>query len=415
MVQIIGGLGNFDVYNRDPDDPNIPNGGGSSSGGEQEHGFEIEFESMDSGDLYPGYATYCYTRYGCGKIEGASFGSADTAGPGLTIRYYNAPGNALNDVHLNYGLGQINSGPLDTATPFNGVDHFGVHFTKAVTGRVSYSWLVADTRTADTLDLFSKNLLAAALTPPPPPPRTTQIPTATPVIDTGGTPDDETDDMLVSFITNGVRGDQAVYVLRRENANPDVDDNDGDEADESDLDDLLNTDGDFDPNNPELVDLNLDLDFELMAGGEQLGADDRDDIVNDTLQQIYDVYGFVVDGTVTEAQLDDGFDIPGNWRCYYIRKDDGELDPNITEDANGSTDYAANSVDAGGCRGDLITTMMTATNTALDTARLVDAAPAANNVPEPAALSLPGLGLPGLGLLGLARMRRATALALRGA
>ncbi len=128
-VQILGFLGNFDVYNH------------TGSGME---GFEIELEGMSTGDLMVGYPTYCGSAFACGE----GFNTAR----GLSVVY---DGNA--------------SGARVSTLPDGAITHFGVHLTSLPKGPINYNWL--DRNVSDSqLYIAGTNKLAGGQIAPPIPP-----------------------------------------------------------------------------------------------------------------------------------------------------------------------------------------------------------------------------------------------------
>ncbi|QPK63783.1 hypothetical protein IVG45_02055 [Methylomonas sp. LL1] len=127
-VQIIGYLGNSDVYNR--------------TGSEME-GFAVDLSGMSTSDLM---STYCGSAFGCGS-------GYNTSGGLSVVHDGNKPGSYSSSVGI------------------DGITHFGVHLMKAP-GSISYNWL--DRNSSDgQLYYAGTNTLAAAqsapVTPPAPP------------------------------------------------------------------------------------------------------------------------------------------------------------------------------------------------------------------------------------------------------
>ncbi len=135
-VQIIGYLGNFDVYNHT---------------GSAMEGFEVDLPGMSTGDLNSAYPTYCGSAFGCG----AGYGTSN----GLSVVY---DGNNANSAY-SWQHSSVADG---------GVTHFGVHLNSLPTGNISYNWL--DRNASDNqLYIAGTNTLAAGQiaqpTPPAPP------------------------------------------------------------------------------------------------------------------------------------------------------------------------------------------------------------------------------------------------------
>ncbi|NJA04766.1 hypothetical protein HC024_03255 [Methylococcaceae bacterium WWC4] len=139
-VQIIGYLGNFDVYNHT---------------GSAMEGFEVDLAGLSVGDLNPVYPTYCGSAFGCGK------GYNTSNGLGVVYDGNNAsPGNYWQHSSVADG----------------GVTHFGVHLNTLPTGNINYNWL--DRNTGDNqLYIAGTNILAAGqAAPPSPPPAPAPVP-----------------------------------------------------------------------------------------------------------------------------------------------------------------------------------------------------------------------------------------------
>jgi len=142
-VQIIGYLGNFDVYNRT---------------GSAMEGFEVDLPGLDTSDLMGGYPTYCGSAFQCG----AGYNTTS----GLSVVY---DGN--------------NPAAYTSSVADGGITHFGVHVTKWPTGSINYNWL--DRNTSDNqLYIAGTNILAvgqvAQPTPPPVPEPVSQAVVITP-------------------------------------------------------------------------------------------------------------------------------------------------------------------------------------------------------------------------------------------
>lgn len=137
-VQVIGYLGNFDVYN--------------NTGSEME-GFEISMRGLHISDLNPAYPTYCGSAFGCGN-------SYNTAS-GLSVVY---DGNNANPSYF----------WQRQSVPNGGVTHFGVHLTSGPT-ETTYNWL--DRNVADhQLYIAGTSTLAAGQSAPPVPPAPAPVP-----------------------------------------------------------------------------------------------------------------------------------------------------------------------------------------------------------------------------------------------
>jgi hypothetical protein len=95
-VQIIGYLGNFDVYNRT---------------GSAMEGFEVDLPGLNTGDLMSGYPTYCGSAFQCGNGYNTS--------TELGVVY---DGN--------------NPSAYTSSVADGGITHFGVHVTKWPTGNI---------------------------------------------------------------------------------------------------------------------------------------------------------------------------------------------------------------------------------------------------------------------------------------
>lgn len=142
-VQIIGYLGNFDVYNRT---------------GSAMEGFEVGLPGLDKSDLMTGYPTYCGSAFQCG----AGYNTTS----GLSVVY---DGN--------------NPSAYSSSVADGGITHFGVHVTKWPVGNISYNWL--DRNTSDNqLYIAGTNILAAGqvtqTSPPPVPEPVSQAVVITP-------------------------------------------------------------------------------------------------------------------------------------------------------------------------------------------------------------------------------------------
>jgi hypothetical protein len=128
-VQIIGYLGNFDVYNRT---------------GSAMEGFQVDLPGLTTGDLMSGYPTYCGSAFQCGNGYNTS--------TGLGVVY---DGN--------------NPAAYTSSVADGGITHFGVHVTKWPTGNIVYNWLDRNS-TDNQLYIAGTNTLAAGQIAPPSPP-----------------------------------------------------------------------------------------------------------------------------------------------------------------------------------------------------------------------------------------------------
>jgi len=154
-VQIIGYLGNFDVYNRT----------GSSM-----EGFEIDLPGLSTSDLQSYYPTYCGSAFGCGAGHNTS--------TGLGVVYGNS-GQNPNAIVAN-----------------GGITHFGVHLTKVPSAAISYNWLDRNTSDGKLYYQGTTNIAAGYPTPPPPPPVVSNTTVVTPNWVINGS------NQLVATITN---------------------------------------------------------------------------------------------------------------------------------------------------------------------------------------------------------------------
>ena len=121
-VQIIGYLGNFDVYNRT---------------GSAMEGFEVDLPGLTTNDLM---STYCGSAFQCGTG-------------------YNTTGS------LGVVYDGNNPSAYASSVADGGITHFGVHVTKWPTGNIAYNWLDRNT-TNNQLYIAGTNALAAGQTLP---------------------------------------------------------------------------------------------------------------------------------------------------------------------------------------------------------------------------------------------------------